>query len=116
MHPSIGLLTTRVENSSQCCNWGSVEVVCNKIGATLFIFNVQVELLQICRPLLMVIALQLPLCLYKLKRLVINVDDYLLPQNVVLPLSASLHDRIHLFIIDGVLPNCLRKCLTMIGH
>lgn len=62
----------------------------------------------------MVIVLQLPLCLYKLKRLVIGVDDHLLPQNVVLPLSASLHDGIHLFIIGGVLPNFIGKCLPMI--
>ena len=72
-------MATRVENSSQCRNWGPDEVVCNIIGAALFVFNVQVELLHICTPLLMAIVLQLPLCLYKLKRSVISVDDRLLP-------------------------------------
>jgi len=86
-----------------------VEVVYNMIDASLFVSNVQVELLQICRPVLMVIILQLPLCLYKLKRSVIDVDDRLLPHNLMLPLSASLHDRIHLFIIGGVLMNCIRS-------
>jgi len=64
----------------------------------------------------MAIILQLPLCWYKLTRLVIGVDDHLLPWNVVLPLLESLHDGLHLFIIGGVLPNCIKKCLTMIGH
>jgi len=69
----------RVENSSQCYNWALTEVVCNMIGATFFVFNVQVELLKICRQIQMVIILQLPLCIYKLMRLVISVDDCLLP-------------------------------------
>jgi len=86
------------------------------IGVALFIFNVQVELFQICKPLLMVIVLQISLCLSKLKRSVFSVDDHLLPHNVMLPLSASLHDGIDLFIIGGILPNCIEKCLTMIGH
>ena len=109
-------MATGVENNSQCCNWELVEVVCNMIGYSLFIFNVQVELLQICRRLLMAIILQLPLSLYKLKRLVIDVDDRLLPQHVVLPFLASLQDGIHIVTIGGVLSNCIVKCLTMIGH
>ena len=64
----------------------------------------------------MAIILQLPLCLYKLKRSLIGVDDCLLLENIVLTLSASLYDGIHLFIIGRVIPNCIRKCLTMIGH
>jgi len=79
------------------------------IGATLFVFNVQVELLQICRPLMMAMIPQIPLCLYKLKRSVIVVDECLLTQNVMLPLSESLHDGMNLFIIGGVLMNCVRK-------
>jgi len=109
-------VATRVENSSQCCNWGPVELVCNMIGAAPFVFNVQVELSQICRPLLIAIILQLPLCLYKLKRSMVSVDDRLLPHNVMFPFSASLNDGIHLFIIGGVPLNCIGKCLTMIGH
>ena len=46
----------------------------------------------------------------------IDVDDCLLPHNVMLPLSASLHDGIHLFIIGRVFSNCIVKSLTMIGH
>lgn len=86
------------------------------IGVALLVFNVQVEFLHICRPLLIMIIHKLPLCIYKLKRSVISVNDHLLPHNVMLPLWASLHDAIHLFIICGVLLNCVGKCLTMIGH
>ena len=77
LRPSKGLMATRVENNSQCCNWGLTKAVCNMIGAALFVFNFQVELLQICRPLLMVIILQLPLCLYKLNRQVIYVHNHI---------------------------------------
>lgn len=109
-------MTIRVENSSQCCNQGSAEAARNMIGAAIFSFNVEVTIFQICRPLVMVIVLQLPLCLYKLKRWVIGVDNILLPQNVMIPLSISMHDGIHLFIIGRVLLNCIGKFLTMIGH
>jgi len=54
----------------------------------------------------MAIILQLPLCLYELQRLVVYVDDRFLPQNVMLPLSAGLHNGIHLFVISGILPDC----------
>jgi len=64
----------------------------------------------------MAFILQLPLCLYKLERSVIGVYDHLFPKNAMFSLSVSLHNRIHLFIIGGVLLNCIRKCLTMIGH
>lgn len=72
-------MTIRVENSSHYCNWEPTKAVCNMIGATLFVFNVQVELLKICRPIFKEIVRQLPLCLYKLKRLVIHVANHLLP-------------------------------------
>lgn len=65
---------------------------------------------------MMAIVFQLHLCLYKMKWSVIGVDDHLLPQNVILPLLVSLHDGIHIFIIGGVLPNFISKCLSMIGH
>ena len=109
-------MTTRVENNGQCCNWGAVEAVYNMICAAIFVFNIQVQLLQKCRPLFMSIILQFPLCLYKLNRSMVGVANDLVPQNVVLPLLVSLHNEIHLFIIGGVLTNCIRKCLTMIGH
>jgi len=60
------------------------------------------KLLQICGPLLMAIVLQLPLCLYELQGLVICVDDSFLPQNVIIPLSESLHNVIHIFVISGI--------------
>jgi hypothetical protein len=50
----------------------------------------------------MVVILQLPLCLYELQRLVISVDDCLLSQNVMFPLTTGLHNGIHLFVIGGV--------------
>lgn len=109
-------MATRVENSNQCSNYESIEVVCKMIGATFFVFNIQVEFLQIYRPLLMGIVQRIRLCLYKLKRPVINVDDRLFPQNVILLLLARLYDGIHLFIIGVVLFNCIGKCLTMVGH
>jgi hypothetical protein len=52
----------------------------------------------------MVVILQLPLCLYELQRLVISVDDCLLAQNVMFPLTIGLHNGIHFFVIGGVFP------------
>ena len=116
MRPPQSLAPLRVEHSDQCHDWLSTEVVCNIIGASILILNVQMELLQVGGPFLMATVLQLSLWLYKLKRLVIGVDDCLLPHNVNLLLSASMHNGIHLFIIGGVLLNCSGKYLTMIGH
>jgi len=42
----------------------------------------------------MAVVLQLPLCLYELQRLVISVDDCLLSQNVMFPLTIDLHNEI----------------------
>jgi hypothetical protein len=61
------------------------------------------ELMQVYGTLLMVVVLQFSLCLHELQGLVISVDDCLLPNNVVLPLSAGLYNGIHLFFIGGVL-------------
>ena len=65
------------------------------------------ELLQVCGQLLMATILQLPLCLYELQGSVVCVDDYFLPQNVMLPLSVGLHNGIHLFVISGILSDCV---------
>ena len=65
---------------------------------------------------MMVIIVQLALCLYNPKRFVIYVDDRFLPHNVMFRLMESLDYKIHLFILGGVLSNCIRKSLTMIGH
>jgi hypothetical protein len=46
---------------------------------------------------------QFSLCLHKLQRLVISVDECLLLENVVLPLSAGLYNGIHFFVMGGVL-------------
>ena len=67
-------------------------------------------------PLLMAIILQLPLCLYELQGPVVYVDDCFLPQNLMLPLSTSLHNGIHFFVISGILANCVRQCLIVICH
>jgi hypothetical protein len=50
----------------------------------------------------MVVILQLPLCLYELKRLVISVDDCLLSHNVMFPLTIGLYNGIHFLVIGGV--------------
>ena len=100
-------MPTTVEHSGYHYDWWSPKVVCNIIGASLLVLDVQVKLLQICGPLLMVIVLQLPLCLYELQGSVVYVDDRFLPQNVMLPLSASLHNGIHFFVISGILSDSI---------
>jgi hypothetical protein len=69
------------------------------------ILDVEMELLQVCGPLMMVIILQFPLCLHELQRLMISVYDCLLPKNVVPSLVVGLYNRVHLFFISGVLTN-----------
>ena len=95
-------MPTRVENGGERHDRWLAEAICNIIGVALLVLDVQMKLLQICGPLLMVIVLQLPLCLYELQGSVVCVDDHFLPQNVMLPLSASLHNGIHLFVISGI--------------
>jgi hypothetical protein len=50
----------------------------------------------------MVVVLQIPLCLYELQSLVISVDDYLLSQIVIFPLTIGLYNGIHFLFIGGV--------------
>ena len=64
--PIRSLVPTRVEHGGERHDRWSDEEVCNIIGATLLVLDVQMKLLQICGPLLMAIILQLPLCLYEL--------------------------------------------------
>jgi hypothetical protein len=64
----------------------------------------------------MAIILQLPLCLYELQGSVVYVDDRFLSQNVMLPLSASLHNALHLFVISWMLLDYVGECLTVIRH
>ena len=65
------------------------------------------ELLQLCGPLLMVFILQFPLGLYELQGSLVYVDDRFLPENLILSLSAGLHNGIHLSVISGILLDCV---------
>ena len=96
-------MPTRVEHSGERHDQCSAEAVCNMIGATLIVLDVQMKLLQVCGQLLMAILLKLPLCLYKLQGSVVYVDDHFLPQNVMIPLLPSLHNGIHIFVIGGII-------------
>ena len=78
-------------------------MISNSVGTSYFILDVEVELLQVCRPLLMVVILKFSLCLHELQWLMISVDDFLLPKNVMLPLAIGLHNGVHLFVISRVL-------------
>jgi hypothetical protein len=51
----------------------------------------------------MAVILKFSLCLNELQRLMISVDDYLLPKNVIPPLVVGLYDGVHLFYISRVL-------------
>ena len=117
--PIRSLMPTRVENGSYGHDQWLVEAVCNIIGATFLVLDVQMKLLQICGPLLMEIILQLPLCLYGLQGPVVCVDDCFLPQNVMLPLSTSLHNGIHLFVISRIQigrASCRERVSCMCGR
>jgi hypothetical protein len=73
------------------------------VGASCFILDVEVELLQVCGPLLMAVILKFSLCMHELQFLMISVDDYLLPKNVMSPLVAGFHNGVHFFVISRVL-------------
>ena len=77
------------------------------IGASFFILDVEVELLQVCGPLLMVVILQFFLCLHELQWLMISVDDCLPPKNVMSPLVEGFHNGVHFFVISRVLTNII---------
>jgi hypothetical protein len=87
------------------------------IGETYLILYVYMELLQVGGPLMMVVILQFPLCLYELQSLMISVYDHLFPHNVMFPLVTRLYNGIvHFLFIGGVFPNNIRECLTMLCH
>jgi hypothetical protein len=73
------------------------------VGTSYFILDVELELLQVCGPLLMVMILQFSLCLHELQWLMISLDYCLLPKNVMSPLVAGLHNGVHFFIVSRVL-------------
>ena len=114
--PIRSLVPTRVEHSGYRHDGWLAEAICNIIGASFLVLNVQMKQLQVCGPPLMAIILQLPLCLYELQGLVVCVDDRFFSQNVMLPLPTRLHNGIHFFVLSGILPDCVRKCLTVICH
>jgi hypothetical protein len=78
------------------------------VGASCFILYVEVELQQVCGPLLMAVILQFSLCLHELQWLMISVDDCLLPNNVKSPLVAGLHNGVHFFVVSRVLTDNIR--------
>jgi hypothetical protein len=43
------------------------------------------------------------LCLHELQRIMISVDDCLIPKNVMPPLVVGLYNGVHLFVVSGVL-------------
>jgi hypothetical protein len=84
-------------------DWQSVEAINDVIGASCFILDIEVELLQVCGPLLMSIILKFSLCLHELQWFMISVDDCLLPKNVMSPLASGLHNGVHFFVISRVI-------------
>jgi hypothetical protein len=79
-----------MEHSGECSHRSPTEVASNTIEDTCRILYAEMELFQVGGPLLMVIVLQFPLCLYELQRLVIIVYDHLFPHNVMFPLTTGL--------------------------
>jgi hypothetical protein len=73
------------------------------VGTSSLILNFEVELLQICGPLLIGFILQLALSLHELLCLMISVDDCLLIKNVIPPLAVGFHNGVHLFVVIRLL-------------
>jgi hypothetical protein len=87
-----------------CRDWRSGEAISDSVGTSFFILDAEVELLQVCVPLLIAIILQFSLCLDELQWLMISVDNCFLPKNVMSPLVAGLHNgTVHFFVISRVL-------------
>jgi hypothetical protein len=109
-------MSTRMEHSGECSHRRPTEAVSENIGDTCLILDVEMELLQVGGPLLMVVILQFPPCLYELQRLLISVYDRLFPQNVMFPLMTRLYNGIHFLAIGGVFSDSIGECLTMVCH
>jgi hypothetical protein len=93
------------QNRGECHDWQFAEEINDVIGDSWFILDVEVELLQVCGPLLMAVILQFSFCRHELQWLMISVDECLLPKNVMSPLAASFHNGVHFFVIIMVLTN-----------
>jgi hypothetical protein len=52
---------------------------------------------------MMEVILQFSFSLHELQRLMIHVDDCLLPENVMSPLLVGFHNGVHFFFISRVL-------------
>jgi hypothetical protein len=101
-----------MEHSGECSHKRLIEAINEMIGDTCLILDVEMELMQVGGPLLMVVVLQFPLCLYQLQRLVINMYDHLFSHNVIFPLMTRLYNEIHFLVIGGVFLDSTRECLT----
>jgi hypothetical protein len=55
--PSGGLISAIFYHRGECRDWWSAEAINDVVGASYFILDVEVELLQVCGPLLMAIIL-----------------------------------------------------------
>jgi hypothetical protein len=64
--PSTGVMAARVQHCGECRDWWFAEAINDMIDASYFILDVEVELLQVCGPLLMAVILQFSLCLHEL--------------------------------------------------
>jgi hypothetical protein len=73
------------------------------VGTSCLILYVEVELLQLCGPVMWEKILQFSLCLHELQWLMISVDDCLLPKNVMPSLAVGFHNGLHLFVVSRVL-------------
>jgi hypothetical protein len=105
--PSRGLMATRIYHRGEFHDWRSAKAINDVIGASCFILDVEVELLQVCGPLLMAVILQFSLCFHELRWIIISVDDCLLPKNVMYPLATGLHNGVHFFVVSMVLTDSI---------
>ena len=58
------------------------------------ILDIEMKLLQVCGPIFILVIPQFSLCLHELRRLLISVDDHLILDNVILPLTIGLFNGI----------------------
>jgi hypothetical protein len=73
------------------------------VGNSFLILDVELELFQVCGPLLMEVIPQFSLCLHELHWIMIDVEDCILSENLMPPLVVGLHNGEHLFVISRVL-------------
>jgi hypothetical protein len=96
-------LSHRVRAIQKSHGHKSLSLWCFLFYTSCFILDVEVEFLQVCGPLLMLIILQFSLSLHELQWLMINVVDCLLLKNVISPLAVGLHNGVHFFVVSRVL-------------